>query len=88
MLEALAMGAFPIQSNTACADEWLVHGETGMIVPPDDPYEIADALRRALTEDALVDNAAERNAQVAAERLDSEKIKALAVSLYEEALNK
>ena len=37
LLEAMVMGAFPIQSCTACADEWIVEGETGLIVPPEDP---------------------------------------------------
>src|SRR5262249_5337068 len=41
MAEALSVGAFPIQSNTACADEWVVNGETGFIVPPEDYDAIA-----------------------------------------------
>jgi hypothetical protein len=83
MLEALAMGALPIQSNTASADEWLVHGETGFVVPPEDPAVVADALRRALTDDALVDAAAERNAQVAATRLNCRTMRPRVVTLYE-----
>ena len=52
MLESMAMGAFPIQTCTACADEWIEHGRSGFIVPPDDPQAIADCLRRAVTDDA------------------------------------
>lgn len=87
MLEALVMGAFPIQANTACADEWLKHGETGMIVHPENVDEIAAALRRALTDDALVDHAAAENARVAAERLDYSIIKTQVVDLYRNILN-
>src|SRR5262249_16587072 len=49
LLEAMVMGAFPIQSFTACADEWITHGKTGMVVPPEEPETIAAALRQALT---------------------------------------
>lgn len=86
MLEALALGALPIQSCTACADEWIADGETGLIVPPEDPHAVAAALRRALTDDALVDAAAVRNAQVCAERLDAAAIRAQTVALYERVL--
>ncbi len=85
MLEAMVMGAFPIQSCTACADEWIVNGETGLIVPPEDPAAIAAAIRTALADDALVDRAAERNAQVALERLDRERLKPAIVALYRRA---
>jgi glycosyltransferase involved in cell wall biosynthesis len=82
MAEAMSVGAFPIQSNTACADEWVVDGETGFIVPPEDYDAIAAAIRRALTDDALVDHAAERNAKVAEERLDGAKIRQQVIDIY------
>lgn len=82
LLEAMIMGAFPIQSWTACADEWLVDRETGVLVPPEDPYAVAAALRRALTEDTLVDLAAQRNYQVSNLRLDVRTIGPQVVDLY------
>jgi hypothetical protein len=84
LLEAMAMGAFPIQSCTACADEWIKNGESGIIVQPEDPDEIASAIRRALTDDILVNKAAEINAKTAKERLDYIKIKQRAVSMYQD----
>jgi len=83
MVEAMAMGAFPIQSCTSCADEWIVDGETGFIVPPEDPHEVARAIRRALVDDALVDRASELNAQVVAQRLDRSVIQPKVISMYE-----
>ena len=83
LLEAMMMGAFPIQSNTACADEWIVDGETGMVVPPEDPVAVAAALRKALTDDDLVDQAAERNARVATERLEHSVIQPQVIAMYE-----
>src|SRR5208282_406757 len=39
-LEAIMMGSFPIQSNTSCANEWIKCGESGSLVPPEDPQVI------------------------------------------------
>jgi glycosyltransferase involved in cell wall biosynthesis len=83
-LEAIAMGAFPIQSNTSCAHEWIEDGVTGIIVPPEDPEVIEHAIRKALLEDELVDKAAERNWKTVSERLDAEIIRKKAIGMYEE----
>ena len=61
MLEAMAMGAFPIQSNTACADEWFTDGVGGFLVDPNDVDIIAARLSHALCDDNLVDTAARIN---------------------------
>lgn len=86
LLEAMVMGAFPIQSCTSCADEWIADHENGLIVPAEDPDTIAEAIRRAVRDDALVDNAAEINARVASERLDQSRIKPRVVRMYQEIL--
>jgi len=85
-LEAIVMGAFPIQSNTACVDEWIVNGRGGFIVPPEDPDVIAQAIRKAVQSDALVDAADELNKQLARERLDESIIKPQVVKMYQEIL--
>jgi glycosyltransferase involved in cell wall biosynthesis len=82
LLEAMIMGSFPIQSHTGCGDEWVRCGENGLLVHPESPEEVAAALRRALTDDALVDEAAETNARLAAERLDKSVIGPKAVEMY------
>jgi glycosyltransferase involved in cell wall biosynthesis len=86
LLEAMVMGAFPIQSNTACADEWIIDGETGLLVPPEDPEIVATALRRALSDDAVVDHAALRNRCVARERLSVQVIQPRVVHMYRNLL--
>lgn len=82
LLEALVMGAFPIQSWTACADEWIEDGKSGLLVPPEDVASVAAALRRALTDDDLVNTAAVINWRTAKERLDHHLLKQKAVDLY------
>jgi hypothetical protein len=86
LLEAMLMGAFPIQSCTACADEWIEDGKSGFIVPPEDPPAVAEAIRRALTDDALVNRAAEINAKTVRERLDDSIIQPQVVKMYQDIL--
>jgi len=87
MLEAMMMGTFPIQSNTSIAEEWITHGQTGMLVPAEDPEMIERAIREALTNDALVDNAAPVNRARIIESLNYDKIRMATVALYNEAYN-
>jgi len=88
LLEAMVMGAFPIQSCTSCADEWIVDGESGILVPPEDPEPIAAALRRVVADDTLVDRAADINARAAAERLDQGVIRPQVIAMYEKVASK
>ncbi|GAB6164117.1 hypothetical protein JCM19992_01170 [Thermostilla marina] len=81
-LEAMMMGSFPIQSNTAAAGEWFIDGTSGILVPPEDPHPIADAIRRVLTDDALVDKAADINWKIISERLDRRTIAAQVADIY------
>jgi glycosyltransferase involved in cell wall biosynthesis len=82
-LEAMVMGAFPVQSNTSCLTELVKDGETALMVPAEDPTEVAKAIRRALADDAMVDRAAELNIRLAAERLDCSVIQPQVVKIYE-----
>jgi glycosyltransferase involved in cell wall biosynthesis len=82
LLEAIVMGAFPIQSNTSCADEWIVDGKSGFIVPPEDPDLIASAIRKAISDDNLVDNAAQINEETAKRNLDFFLIREKVIELY------
>lgn len=86
LLEAMVMGAFPIQSYTACADEWLVDGVTGLLVPPEDPEVIELAIRRAVADDKLVNTAADTNWQTAVARLAESHLAGKAVAMYRQAL--
>jgi glycosyltransferase involved in cell wall biosynthesis len=84
LLEAMVMGSFPIQSSTACADEWVVDGKTGILVLPEDVDGIERAIRKALTDDKLVDTAAIENAKTAGKRLDHQFLKEKAIQFYKD----
>lgn len=87
MLEAMLMGSFPIQSNTACVQEWAEDGKSVLIVPPEDPEQIEKAIRKALSDDALVDSAAGINKETAIERLDKDLILQKVKDFYWMAVN-
>ncbi|NJD24020.1 MAG: glycosyltransferase family 4 protein [Betaproteobacteria bacterium] len=88
MLEAMATGAFPIQTNTSCCDEWIDDGREGFIIPCDNVGVIAERLARALLDDALVDCAAERNWRTVRARLDSELLRHKAVAFYDQIFDR
>lgn len=82
LLEAMSAGAFPIQSGTSCADEWIRHGTSGFIVPPEDPSVVAEAIQVALSDDRLVDEASSINRGTIRDRLNYRVIQKEVVEMY------
>jgi glycosyltransferase involved in cell wall biosynthesis len=82
MLEAMIMGAFPIQSDTISTAEWIQNGCNGLLVPPEDPQVVAEAITRALSDDTLVDNAALNNGRITRERVDKSFIQPQVIAMY------
>lgn len=80
-VEALLMGSMPVQSDTSCLDEWTEPGNV-LFVPHDDPAAIADAIRRALTDDAFVDAAARINDATLQSRFAMDVINPGIVAMY------
>jgi glycosyltransferase involved in cell wall biosynthesis len=68
LLESMVTGAFPIQTNTACCDGWIVNQKSGLVVSPD-LDEVVVALAKAINDDQLVDSAMVINHQTASEKL-------------------
>lgn len=85
MLEAMIMGAFPIQSKTSLADEWIEDGKNGLLVPPEDPEIIEQTIRKAIADDVLVNNAALMNYNICAERIDRKILDKMALEAYKAA---
>ena len=69
MLEAMVMGALPIQSDTISTREWVTDGDNGLLVDPEDPDDVERALRRALGDDDLVDRADRLNERLTDARI-------------------
>ena len=60
LLEAMATGCYPVQTNTGCACEWVTES-SGSLVQPDNTQAISAQLREALTNDERVNEAAKVN---------------------------
>ncbi len=82
LLESMALGAFPIQSNTSCANEWILNNKTGYILPPQDIELISKKILLAINNDKLVNSAAKINWKTIAKRADSNKIKKIIRGIY------
>jgi hypothetical protein len=83
MVEAMAMGAIPVQTNTSCAKEWLVDKKTGFIFTPND----LDALRSAVLDiiEGRFDSEAARaeNYAVIDSRYNPDKLSLIAAGYYQ-----
>lgn len=82
MLEAMVMGAFPIQSNSADTRGWIEDGQNGLLVPAEDANAIAAAIVKAVSDDRLVDQAAETNMRLTKERIDIGNLRPKLVEIY------
>lgn len=81
LLEALVTGAFPIQTNTSCAADWINTGISGFIIDPN-KESVKEALKEALTNDLLVDSAAEINKKTALVKLEETLIRSKLHNFY------
>ncbi len=82
------MGAFPIQSDTESTAEWIDDGRNGFLVRAGRVDAIADAIRRALDNDALVDRAADYNSAMMDRRLDLKVVRPKVIEMYEEVASR
>jgi glycosyltransferase involved in cell wall biosynthesis len=80
-LESLITGAYPIQTSTSCASEWVSRGAICSIVPLDID-QVLQSIRQALQSNQLVDRASEENFKIAQRYLNDEVIKEEALKFY------
>lgn len=80
-LEALLTGAYPVQTQSSCANEWIQKGAVGSVVPPD-KEAILNEITKAMESPELVRQARGANLAVAQEFLSQEVVKPIAISFY------
>ena len=80
-LESLITGAYPIQTNTSCAGEWLTKGAVGSLIPVNE-LELTKALKQALESDAMVNQAQTANRSVSKNYLSKNVISNAALTFY------
>jgi hypothetical protein len=79
----MAMGAFPIQSHTACADEWFKKPDFGIILDSFEPIEFQNALKAAIAQTSGVQPSFLGNQNMIRERATFEGIHFRARKFYE-----
>ena len=80
MLEAMAMGAIPVQTSTACCDEWF--SETGVAIETLAAEEVAQGIQRAIGL-ALTTDSAAKNRETIRARASREEIAKQALAFYQ-----
>lgn len=80
MLEAMAMGAIPVQTSTACCNEWFT--DTGVAIEKLDVEEVARGIQTAIHM-ALTTDSAGKNRQTIRARASREEIAKKASAFYQ-----
>jgi hypothetical protein len=70
LLEGMACGCFPIAGDLESIREWITHGQNGLLVDPNNPQAIADAILFALEKENLRREAAGLNAKIISARAE------------------
>ncbi|MGE0876465.1 MAG: glycosyltransferase [Burkholderiales bacterium] len=85
LLEAMAMGAFPVHSDMSSLREWIRDGENGMLFPVNDIAALAARMVRALDDPGMRERAIGLNSHLIAERADRNRLRARVGRWVEEA---
>jgi glycosyltransferase involved in cell wall biosynthesis len=70
LLEGMACGCFPIAGDLESIREWITHGRNGLLVDPNDPQALADAILLGLEREDLRREAAGLNAKMISARAE------------------
>lgn len=86
VLEALLARAAVVATDVGSVAEAVRDGETGLLVPPDDPVALATAIRRLLHDEALRLELGENGRRLVLERFTAEHMTRGFESLYDKLL--
>ena len=89
VLEAMGMGAFPIQSNPGhVTEEVITHQKNGLLISsPESEEEIAHHITTALANLPMREAAQEYNTSYMHNHYDRQQLKAKIVALYSQIFN-
>ncbi len=87
LLEAMTLGALPIVSPLESIKEWITDKENGLLVNALNPNQIAEAIRKALTDDRFFFNAQIINQDIIKEKANRQIIRADVTNYYERIIS-
>lgn len=70
LIEGMACGCFPVAGDLESIREWITHGQNGLLVNPNDPQSIADAIVLGMEREDLRRDAAGLNAKIISARAE------------------
>lgn len=88
MLEAMAAGCLPLQTSTACIDEWGRRGASIIALDPNDPRGAIEKLILALRQGDSNNTAAQQNRAVIEQFAGRKQVRAINQSVYAQILDR
>jgi glycosyltransferase involved in cell wall biosynthesis len=82
LLEAMACGCFPVVGDLEALREWITPGVNGLLVEPNKPQGVAEALLLALDQPGVRARAAVINRQLVQERAEVGAVRAKLAEFY------
>lgn len=70
LIEGMACGCFPVAGDLESIREWITHGQNGLLMNPNDPQSITDALLLGLEREDLRRNATGLNTKLIAAKAE------------------
>jgi glycosyltransferase involved in cell wall biosynthesis len=86
LLEAMALGCFPVVGEIESTREWIIDGVNGYLVDPGHAPAVAQMIVRAIKNPPLRAKAQEKNSRIILERADSKTINPIVSTFYEQVL--
>jgi glycosyltransferase involved in cell wall biosynthesis len=86
LVEAMAAGAPVVATGVSGIPELIAHEENGLLVEPDDPRALADALLRVHEDRELARRMTESGRRTVRERFDGDRLATRLAELFEEAV--
>ncbi len=82
IMEAMAAGKAVVSTDAGGARYLVEHGQTGLIVPPNDEHALAEALYQVLSDETKVETMGHRAQEVARQRFHAEIVAARTREVY------
>lgn len=82
LLEAMTIGCLPVCGDIESIREWIQNGENGILVDPNDPYALSEAVLRGLKDEDFRRTAAARNLEIIRSRAEVSIVRQQVAEFY------